>query len=201
MQPLSRREFLKGSALLAAAAAAAPLDVFTDAPVEAQAPGGANERINIAVLGLHGRGRDHINGLAGRFNCRITHVCDPDTAQFQGAITAIRGRQEGAPDAVGVQDLRRIFDNRDIHAVTIATPNHWHSLAAIWAMQAGKDVYVETPVSHNVSEGRRDVQVAEKHKRICQAGTQSRSSPGLHQAIAYLREGKLGEVKRARALC
>ena len=176
MQPLSRREFSKGSALLAAAAATAPLDAITDAPAQAQAPGGANERINIAVLGVNGRGRDHIaglTGLAGRFNCRITHICDPDSRLFQATITNIQDRQGGAAP-VAVQDLRRIFENRDIHAVTIATPNHWHSLAAIWAMQAGKDVYVEKPVSHNVSEGRRVVQVARRENKICQAGTHGR---------------------------
>jgi predicted dehydrogenase len=94
-----------------------------------------------------------------------------------------------------------MLEDKSVDFVSIATPNHWHSLAAIWAMQAGKDVYVEKPVSHNVSEGRRDVQVAEKHKRICQAGTQSRSTAGLHEAFKYIRDGKLGEVKLAHALC
>ena len=94
-----------------------------------------------------------------------------------------------------------MLDDKAIDIVTIATPNHWHALAAIWAMQAGKDVYVEKPVSHNVSEGRRVVKSAAKHKRICQAGTQSRSTPGMHEAIEFLRAGKLGKVKLARGLC
>ncbi len=96
------------------------------------------------------------------------------------------------------QDIRKLLDEKSLDFVTIATPNHWHSLAAIWAMQAGKDVYVEKPISHNVSEGRRVVQTAAKYQRICQAGTQSRSSPGLVEAVAYLKAGKLGEVKLAR---
>jgi predicted dehydrogenase len=93
------------------------------------------------------------------------------------------------------------MDDPNIDIVTIATPNHWHSLAAIWALQAGKDVYVEKPVSHNVSEGRRVVEMARKHNRICQAGTQCRSMPGSIQAIEHVKSGKIGEVKLARALC
>lgn len=199
MLPLSRREFLKGSALLAASAATAGLEPVTHALEQNPAPGGANERINIAVIGVRGRGLDHIRGLADRHNCRVTHICDVDTAVTQQASDLIRERQGAAPTFV--QDMRRIFENRDIHAVTIATPNHWHSLAAIWAMQAGKDVYVEKPISHNVSEGRRCVQVARATNKICQAGTQIRSSTGVRQAIAYLRDGRLGAVRVARGLC
>ncbi|HYV39630.1 MAG TPA: Gfo/Idh/MocA family oxidoreductase, partial [Gemmataceae bacterium] len=137
MFPLSRRQFLKGSALLAASAATAGLQPITDAPVEAQAPQGAGERINIAVIGVNGRGGNHVSSLANNFNCRVTHICDVDTNVVRGAVNTVTQRQGAAPTVV--QDLRRIMDNRDIHAVTIATPNHWHSLAAIWAMQAGKD--------------------------------------------------------------
>jgi predicted dehydrogenase len=200
MFPLSRREFLKGSALLAAAAATAHLEPFTEAAQQQpQAPGGANERINIAVLGVHGRGMDHIRGLADRHNCRVTHICDPDTAVIRAASDLIAERQGAAP--THVQDMRRIFENREIQAVTVATPNHWHSLAAIWAMQAGKDVYVEKPISHNVSEGRRVVQVAQNTNKMCQAGTQIRSSTGVRQAIQFLHEGRLGAVRVARGLC
>jgi predicted dehydrogenase len=199
MLPISRRRFLKGSALLAASAATAALEPITDAPAQTQPPGGANERINIAVIGVNGRGRDHINGLAERHNCKVTHICDPDTNVVRSAVGTIQQRQGAAPTVV--QDLRRIFENRDIHAVTIATPNHWHSLAAIWAMQAGKDVYVEKPVSHNVSEGRRCVEIARSTNKICQAGTQIRSSSGIRQAIQFLKEGRLGQVQVARGLC
>ncbi len=85
--------------------------------------------------------------------------------------------------------------------MSIATPNHWHALAAIWAMQAGKDVYVEKPVSHNVSEGRRIVEAARKYNKICQTGTQSRSTKGMREAIDYIHSGKIGEVKVARGTC
>jgi predicted dehydrogenase len=203
MFPLSRREFLKGSALLAASAATAGLTKITDAPIDAQAPGGANERINVAVIGVNGRGMDHINGFTGQqqqHNCRVTHICDPDSAVVQRAVNRVRERQNGLEPAV-VTDLRRLFENRDIHAVSIATPNHWHSLAAIWAMQAGKDVYVEKPISHNVSEGRRVVEISRSTSRMCQAGTQIRSSTGVRQAMEFMRAGNLGQVRVARALC
>jgi predicted dehydrogenase len=99
------------------------------------------------------------------------------------------------------QDLRRVLDDKSIDIITTATPNHWHALVSIWAMQAGKDVYVEKPVSHNVSEGRRIVEAARKYNRICQTGTQSRSSEGLQQAMEFLHTGQLGKVKVARGLC
>ena len=197
---ISRRQFVKGTALLAASAATAGIDQITEQPAQAQQPSGPNERINIAVIGVNGRGNDHINGLANRLNCRITHICDADTAVVQRAVNTVRTRQAGAEPTV-VQDIRRLMEIRDIHAVTIATPNHWHSLAAIWAMQAGKDVYVEKPVSHNVWEGRRLVEVARATNRIIQAGTQSRSSTGLQQAMKFLHDGRLGKVLVARGLC
>jgi predicted dehydrogenase len=201
MFSLSRREFLQGSALLAAGAATAALtDGVAEAAPLSQAPGGANERLNIAVIGVRGRGQDHIRGLAGRFNCRVTHLCDPDMGVVRPAIDLVVKQQGGAPPAV-VKDLRRLFDNKDIHVVTVATPNHWHSLAAIWAMMAGKDVYVEKPVSHNIWEGRRVVEVARAQNKICQAGTQIRSAQGIRNAIAFLHAGKLGQVRVSRGLC
>ena len=104
------------------------------------------------------------------------------------------------PQPKAVQDLRRVLEDKNVAAVFIATPNHWHALAAIWAMQAGKDVYLEKPVSHNVTEGRRVVQVARKLGRICQGGTQNRSNGALAEAIQYIHEGRLGEVKLARSI-
>jgi len=200
MLSLSRREFLKGTALLAAGASTLSL---TETAVEAapvQQNGGPNDRLNVAVIGVRGRGRDHIHGLAGRYNCRVTHLCDADSSTAAAAI-AYTQKQQGGAAPTFVQDLRRIMENRDIHIVTIATPNHWHALAAIWAMQAGKDVYVEKPVSHNVSEGRRIVEVARRLNKICQAGTQIRSSRNVLAAIEHVRAGKLGKLRVARGLC
>jgi predicted dehydrogenase len=203
---ISRREFMKGSALLAASAAVGGVDQITDAAVQAQAPSGPNERINIAIIGCdtatryNGRGTDHINGLARTgTNAKITHICDVDTAAPARGISRVRELQGHDPEYV--QDLRRIMDNRDIHAVTIATPNHWHTLAAIWAMQAGKHVYVEKPVSHNVSEGRRLTEVAHATGKVCQVGTQSRSSISAIRAVEFIKAGKLGTVRLARGLC
>ena len=100
-----------------------------------------------------------------------------------------------------MQDIRRLLDDKSIDAISIATPNHWHALATIWACQAGKDVYVEKPVSHNVSEGRRMVEAARKYDRIVQTGTQCRSHQGIQDAIAFLRSGKLGQIYMAKGLC
>ena len=179
----------------AIAAASGPQKLFADEPKPSKS---ANEKLIAAVIGAGGRGGEHINEWSKRSDVEIGFICDIDTKHGYEACERI-GKKHRKPQYV--QDIRKLLEDKAVDFVSIATPNHWHSLAAIWAMQAGKDVYVEKPVSHNVSEGRRDVQAAERHKRICQAGTQSRSSPGLHQAIAYLREGRLGEVKLARALC
>jgi predicted dehydrogenase len=129
----------------------------------------------------------------------IAAVCDCDLNHATAAAKMVT--QGGRPEPKVVQDLRRIMDDAQIDAVSIATPNHWHALAAIWAMQAGKDVYVEKPVSHNVHEGRVMVETARKYKRICQAGTQIRSNPGSQEAIKYVREGKIGKLEIARGLC
>ena len=109
-------------------------------------------------------------------------------------------KRQGRPPKFA-QDLRQVLDDPAVDVVSIATPNHWHALAAIWAIQAGKDVYVEKPVSHNVSEGRRIVEAARKHQKICQTGTQCRSQQGTIDAIEYVKSGKIGEVKVARGLC
>jgi predicted dehydrogenase len=200
MATLNRRDFLRGSAALAGAWASTGLfENIVEAGQDTPRRRGPNDQLHVAVLGVHGRGRDHIRGLAGRHNCLVTHLCDPDTAVVRPAMAAAERAQQRRPTYV--QDLRRIMDDPSIDIVTIATPNHWHSLAAIWAMQAGKDVYVEKPVSHNVLEGRRVVEAAQRYNRICQAGTQIRSNPGIRRAIAMLQEGRLGRIQVARGLC
>jgi predicted dehydrogenase len=175
------------------------LGKVAEAAPEPTGNGGAAGRLNVAVIGVNGRGKEHIDGIAGRNNCVITHLCDADSAVAGPAIQRASKLQGSAPEYV--QDLRRIMDDKSIHVVTIATPNHWHALAAIWAMQAGKDVYVEKPVSHNVSEGRRIVEVARRTNKICQTGTQIRSSTAIAEAMEFLKSGKLGKLQVARALC
>jgi len=114
---------------------------------------------------------------------------------------AVKKLSDNGDKVTGYRDIRKLLENSDIDAISIATPNHWHSLASIWAVQAGKDVYVEKPVSHNVWEGGQVVKAARKYNRIVQAGTQSRSSVALQEAMAWLHEGGLGKIKLARGLC
>ena len=197
MRPITRRRFLEDSMLAAAAAASAaafPPPVCAEEKKLAS-PG---NRIRVAVLGCRIRGKQHAQELGRLRDCEIAYVCDPDRDLAAELAAAVERQQGSAPKAV--QDMRRVFDDRAVDAVFVATPNHWHALAAIWAMQAGKDVYVEKPVSHNVSEGRRIVQMARKTGRICQGGTQNRSDAALAAAVDYIKQGKLGEVKLARSI-
>ncbi len=199
MSFISRREFLKDSALFTAAAAA-----FADVPAAraeqvAAKKVGANDRIRVACIGFHGQGGSHLSGFASLPDSIVATICDVDSNLAKGGIKRVEDRQKQAPQFV--QDLRRIMDDKSIDVVTIATPNHWHALAAIWAIQAGKDVYVEKPVSHNVWEGRRIVDFARQHKRIVQTGTQSRSNEGMRQTLDYIHEGKIGKVTLSRGLC
>jgi predicted dehydrogenase len=202
MARYSRRRFLEDSLLAAAAAVALPAGSVLAAGKEKkkQSSGGsANEKLSVMICGVNGRGRDHIKQLAGREGVEIIYICDPDEALGQSRVDSVAKAQGSKPKFI--RDLRTGLDDKSLNCVTIATPNHWHSLAAIWAMQAGKDVYVEKPVSHNVSEGRRCVETARKHGRICQAGTQCRSMGGSIEAIKYVHDGKIGAVKLARGLC
>lgn len=202
MTPISRRHFLEDSLLAAASAAAAATIGMpsASAATDTEHRAGPNERLRGAVIGCNGRGGEHVGVLIRRKDVELAYICDVDSKVGNRRCEEIGKSQHGRKPKYA-RDLRTVLDDKSIDFVTIATPNHWHSLAAIWAMQAGKDVYVEKPVSHEVSEGRRDVQAAERHKRVCQAGMQSRSSPAIKEAVAYMREGKLGDVKLARGLC
>ena len=197
MEKLSRRRFLEDS-LLALAAASASGAVLADSGSKGRRLG-PNDTIRIACIGVGGRGMSHVEAFSKMKDVEVATICDVDTIFFDKAVKEVEKNSGKTPSTV--QDLRRVMEDKNIDAVSIATPNHWHSLAAIWAMQAGKDVYVEKPVSHEVSEGRRAVEAARKYNRICQAGTQSRSSTGLKEAMAYLHEGKLGKIYLARATC
>jgi len=188
---VSRRSFLKNTAAASTAAIVAP--TIVSAKVF-----GANDRINAAVLGLNGRGKSHIQGFMSQDNVQVTTFCDPD-------MNILKERQKEFKDKYGddvalEQDLRRVMDNKDIDVISIATPNHWHSLAVIWACQAGKDAYVEKPGSHNIWEGRKMVEAVHKYDRIVQHGVQLRSSPAVNKAIQLLREGYIGRVYMSRGL-
>jgi predicted dehydrogenase len=195
MGRISRRLFLEESLLAAAATAAMPSHTLLAAEGAKQSRS-ANERLSVAVIGVNSRGGAHAKAFDAREDCFISYICDADTA-VGDRVLGKNKKQPFKTTPKFVQDLRRIFDDKSVDVVSVATPNHWHSLAAIWAMQAGKDVYVEKPVSHNISEGRRMVQVARKYNRICQGGTQHRSEGGNRAAAEYVRQGKLGQIKRA----
>jgi predicted dehydrogenase len=206
MADLTRRSFLEhtlytAAAGLAIAKAAQGADSSEPEAKPAESTGKTprSERIGLAVIGLHGRGLAHIDGYTYDDRVEVVALCDVDESQFAKAQNKLKER--GRPVAKTYQDIRKLLEDKDVHAVSIATPNHWHALAAIWAMQAGKDVYVEKPVSHNVSEGRRLEEARVKFDRICQAGTQSRSNKATQEAIKYIQEGHIGKVLLARGLC
>jgi predicted dehydrogenase len=192
---ITRREFLKTTALSAAA-----LCLPGSSALGASQATGANETIRMGVVGFGGRGGDHISGLRKLADkgVRIIALCDADRKILAGGVDSFAKRNEKVE---GYTDIRRLLENKDVDAITIATPNHWHSLGVIWACQAGKDVYVEKPISHNVWEGRQAVNAARKYKRIVQAGTQSRSSQGIRDAVAWVRAGNLGKIQVSRGLC
>jgi predicted dehydrogenase len=200
MNKFNRRRFLKQSLLTSASFTLLPAWAqkgATLAPAPSQVPG-ANGDIRCAVVGFNGRGKDHIKGFREVAGVRLVALCDVDSEVL--AREAKNCQKEGEQLAT-YTDIRKLLENKDIDVVSFATPNHWHALGAIWAVQAGKDVYLEKPVSHNVWEGRQIVDAAHKYKRIVQAGTQSRSSSGIREAIAWVREGHIGKIVRARALC
>ncbi|MCC6862811.1 MAG: Gfo/Idh/MocA family oxidoreductase [Bryobacterales bacterium] len=160
---------------------------------------GANDRINIGIVGIGGRGRDHIDGFAKQPQCRIAAVCDVNQAGRERGAAQVEKLLGYKPEQV--VDMRRLFEDKDIDAVSFATPNHWHALGAIWACQAGKDVYVEKPPCHNIYEGRKMVEAARKYNRIVQVGSQSRSSPLVQRAVELLGQGVIGKVYEAKGLC
>ncbi len=196
MSRTSRRQFLEESMLAAAAVAASGMVAL---PLRAQDTSkSANDVIRHAVIGLRNRGRDHLDEFMNVPGVEIAYICDPDSEILEKSKRRVVEKQGRAPEAVA--DLRRVLDDASVDTVSIATPNHWHALATIWAIQAGKHVYCEKPVSHNVVEGRRMVEAARNHKRLCQAGTQRRSDGDLRVAGEYIRAGKLGKIKLARSI-
>lgn len=193
MSRTSRRQFLKHSA---AAGAAFPL--FTIAGTKASGRViGANDRIRIGVCGFHGRGKSHIDEYLKIPNVEVSHLIDIDSSLFDGASKTITDAGGSKPSCV--QDLRKALEDPSLDAVSIATCNHTHSLLTIWACQAGKDVYVEKPISHNVWEGRQCVEAASRYERIVQHGTQQRSSQSRANEIAAVHSGNYGNLLVSKA--
>ncbi|MFG0283813.1 MAG: Gfo/Idh/MocA family protein [Phycisphaerales bacterium JB039] len=154
--------------------------------------------VRLGVLGLRSRGRQLIDQILPEADARVLAVCDPDANILAREQQRIEEKTGKRPD--GSADLRHLLDRADIDAIVIATPNHWHALATIWACQAGKDVYVEKPVSHNVWEGRQMVAAARKHGRIVQAGLQNRSDTGLRAFMDWFADEPLGKPLYAHAV-
>ena len=196
---LTRRSFVE-SALGLAAAATAGDRIMSAAEPAAARPVGPNDKIRVAVVGVGptGRGFSHIAGWLGNPGADLVAICDCDP-EAEGRVAKRLEKQPVKPRFE--KDIRRLLADDSIDVISIATPNHWHALMAIWAMQAGKDVYVEKPCSHNVEEGRVTTQWARKLGRICQMGAQSRSMPGMRQAIEFIHSGAIGKVSLAHALC
>jgi predicted dehydrogenase len=177
---MERRKFLIGSAM------ALPMM-------------GANEKVNVAVIGVGGRGSAHVREYLNIPSARIAALCDVNTAATERNEQVVLKGQGDKPKIY--QDLRKLYEDKEIDAVSIATPNHWHALATIWACQAGKDVYVEKPASYNVFEGQQMVKAARKYNRMVQVGMQSRSIGYKRRAIELLRDGAIGKVYYAKGLC
>jgi predicted dehydrogenase len=203
-QDISRRAFNARLGGLAAAAFAAPA-AAGGSSAEAALPSarvvGANDRVVVASIGVHGQGNALKRGFARLKNVEIKTLCDIDANLADERIHDKALAEVSTFKPGFVQDLRRVLDDKDIDGVIIATPNHWHALATVWALQAGKHVYVEKPASHTVWEGRQMVAAAHHHGKVVQVGTMNRSRPAVQQAIKFIQDGGIGKVYMARGLC
>jgi len=184
----SRREFIKGMSGGVAAAFAGIGPGFS-ARGYAQVRG-ANERIRVAVMGLNGRGHSLARTFARQPGCRVAYICDVDRRTFERTGAAVAAIQGDPPKTAG--DVRRVLEDRDVDALVVAAPDHWHAPAALLACKAGKDVYLEKPVSHSPAEGEMLVAAARTYGRTVQVGTQRRSWPNVIEAIKELRAGIIG---------
>lgn len=163
---------------------------------------GANDRVVLGSVGIRGRGKGLLNSFSKMYGdgVSIKTICDVDSALFDERVQIVAKNQDGTKPGTEL-DMRKVFDDPEIDAVIVATPNHWHALSAIWACQAGKHVYVEKPSSHNVWEGRKMVEAARKYNRVVQVGFQNRSIANVMQAMDFLQNGGIGEVYMSRGTC
>lgn len=186
MTQTTRRDFLKKAGSVVVAAPALQTTLTQRSP---------NEHVNVAVIGFHSRGMAHIRAYARMPNVRVAAICDVDERLFAPAVNEVEKIAGYRP--LTEVDMRRLLDRKDIDVISIATPDYWHALQAIWACQAGKDVYVEKPISFTIQEGRRMVDAARRYNRIVQAGTNNRADVAVRAAMRMLDEGKMGRVYRA----
>ena len=195
MSKFNRRNFLKTTT-----AASTSFSLFTIAGTKASGRViGANDTIRIGVAGIKGRGGAHLNSFAGMNNVDVTYLIDPDSSLFGYRSEQVQDRGGNMPQCV--QDVRAALEDPNLDAVSVATTNHWHSLIGIWACQAGKDAYIEKPISHNLYEGRKLVEAAHRYNRIVQHGTQQRSSGERARQINAIRSGKYGKLLVSKGYC
>jgi predicted dehydrogenase len=190
MSKINRRRFLRRSLTAAATVAAAPYIARAQ---------GANEKLGAAVIGAGGRGGTHVGAFLGDSRTEIVCVVDADESHAAKHCDNIARKQGFRPKLY--LDMREAFQDKAVDIIGAATPNHWHALCGVWAMQAGKDAYIEKPISHEIAEGSALVAAAKKYGRICQVGTQCRSHSAIQNAVKFIEGGGIGEVKFARGLC
>jgi len=190
IESISRRNFLKQSSVFAAGLAT------LGSVVSLRAAKSPNDKVVVAIIGCNARGMAHIAGYLPLPNAEIGYICDVDSRAVEKGIAAVARKQQRKPQ--GVKDFRSILDNKDVDAVSIATPDHWHAPATILACAAGKHVYVEKPGSHNLHESELMVAAARKYKRVVQMGNQRRSWPWVIESIDALHAGEIGNVYFAR---
>ena len=160
---------------------------------------GANDRVNVCVMGINGRGQSHIKAFSAISQAQVAGLCEVDATLLDRNVQGHFERRN-LPKPKTYADIREALDDKDIDAISTATPNHWHSLATVWACQAGKDMYVEKPMTHNIWEGLKVVEAAKKYNRVVQNGTQLRSNTGFQEGIQLLKDGFIGDVYMARCV-
>jgi predicted dehydrogenase len=183
---MNRSHFLMSTAVMTAGAAVRGL-------------ASPNDTVRMGVVGCGGRGSSHVSAWSNMPNVELVALCDVDESHIAAKLKGLASKNAKKPATY--VDVRKLLEDKNIDAISIASPNHWHTLQTIWACQAGKDVYVEKPCSHNIFESQQIVAAARKYDRIVQQGSQSRSSPALQEAVKRMRDGELGEVYMARGLC
>jgi len=186
MKSVTRRDFVKSS-IAGGLALAAPFSRVR----------GANDGLRVAVTGIRGRGWGLVGGFHEADGVRVVAICDVDEKVLEGRVKRFKDRNEKVDAYI---DCRKMLEDKSIDIVAIATPYHWHIPLAAWSVVPGKDVYVEKPLSHTISEGRLLVNLARKHRRIFQHGTKSRSSEGLMEAVEYMKSGELGKIRMGKAI-
>ena len=200
---ISRRRFLEDSLLGITAAAGAAYAASATTAV-AQAPAGstaANDKLGLAIIGAGGRARNHMDYFKKESRCTILYIVDPDASKIPDDLIDNIAATQGGIKPQRIADMRKVFEDKSVDIVSCATTNHWHTLTGVWAVQAGKHVYLEKPGSHNVMEGLALTAASKKYNRVVQIGTQCRSMPANSALVKFVHNGGIGEVKFARGMC